>query len=457
MKKFFKQILTRVLFVVNKGHERSVKAKKNIIASFGIKTIGLIISFVKVPIILSYLDVDKYGVWLTIASIVDWVHYFDLGIGHGLRNKFAIALANNDEEKAKKLVSTAYYYVSIIFGGISVIIIPIIFYIDWQKILNVTTIENKELLYSVLIVFVMFVLRFVFNLITMILKADQKPALADMFLPIGSIITLGVILILGTISNDSLFLACLAIALPPVLTVFVANIIYFNKRYKPFKPKLNWVDKSLFREIFSLGIKFFFIQMAGLIMFSSSNIILTQVVNPAEVSLFNIARQYYGMPFMFFGIILTPFWSAITDAYTRGEYDWIKRAMRKLLIFSFLFSLGIIIMFVFSDIAFKFWLKGKVVIPLSISVFLAILNIFYVFFAPYSHFINGVGKLNLSLRVGVIKTILFLPIAIFFTQQFNAAGLIMALLFINSLPSSILEFTQYKKIVNRNAYGIWNS
>lgn len=456
MRNIFNQILSRVLSLINKGHERSVKAKKNIIASFGIKAIGLIISFVKVPIILFYLDVDKYGVWLTIASIVDWVHYFDLGIGHGLRNKFAIALANNDKEKARKLVSTAYYYVSIIFGGLSAILIPVIFILDWQKILNVNSIENNELLYSVLIVFVMFVLRFVLNLITMILKADQRPALADMFLPIGSIITLAVISILGTFSKDSLFLACLAIALPPVLTVFIANIIFFNKRYKLYKPKLRWVDKSLFREIFSLGLKFFFIQIAGLIMFSSSNIILTQVVNPAEVSLFNIARQYYGMPFMFFGIILTPFWSAITDAYTRGEYDWIKRAMRKLLMFSILFSLGIIVMLVFSDMAFKFWLKGKVVIPLSISVSMAILNIFYVFFAPYTHFINGVGKLNLSLRVGVIKTILFLPIAILLTQHFNAAGLILALLLVNSLPSSILEFTQYKRIINGKAYGIWN-
>ncbi len=452
----FNSILNRVTSIVNKGHERSVRAKKNIIASFGIKAVGLIISFIKVPIILFYLDIDKYGVWLTIASIVDWVHYFDLGIGHGLRNKFAIALANKDEERGKKLVSTAYYYVSIIFGGLSVVLIPVIFFLDWQKILNVTTIENNELLYSVLIVFVMFVLRFVFNLITMILKADQKPALADVFLPIGSIISLGAISVLGLFSKDSLLLACIAIAVPPVLAVFVANFMFFSKRYKTYKPSLKWVDKTHFRDIFSLGIKFFFMQMAALVMFSSSNIILTQVVNPSEVTLFNIARQFYGLPFMFFGIILTPFWSAITDAYTKGEYDWIKRAMKKLMYFSILFSFGIIAMLLISDFAFKIWLKGRVTIPLSISILMVILNIFYIFFAPYSHFISGVGKLNLGLRVVIVKMILFLPIAILLTQQFNAAGLILSLILVNSIPSSIIEVVQYKKIINLNAKGIWN-
>ncbi|MBW7889872.1 MAG: oligosaccharide flippase family protein [Chitinophagaceae bacterium] len=456
MVKRFKHLFSKGLSFVNKGHERSVKAKKNIVASFGIKAIGLIISLVKVPIILSYLNVDKYGVWLTIASIVDWVQYFDLGIGQGLRNKFAITLAQNDKVKARKLVSTAYYYVSIIFGLLAIILIPIVIFLNWQEILKVDSISNSELTYSILLVFIMFVFRFVFNLITMILKADQKPALADTFLPLGSIITLIIVSILGTFSKDSLFLACCAIAIPPVLTVFVANLALFNGQYKQYKPRYRFVDKTLFNEVFSLGLKFFLIQIAGLIMFSTSNIILTRIVNPTEVSLFNIARQYYGMPFLFFGIILTPFWSAITDAYARNEYDWIERVMKRLLKYSVLFSLGIILMLLFSDIAFRIWLRGKVVIPFSISISMTILNIFYVFFSPYSNFINGVGKLNLGLRVAVIKTILFLPVAIILTKQFNATGLIMALLFVNSLPSSIIDVIQYKKIINRSAHGIWN-
>ena len=124
------------LTFITKGNQRSVKAKKNILASFGIKGVSVLIGLIKVPVILLYLDVEKYGVWLTIASIVDWVHYFDLGIGHGLRNKFAEALANNDKERAKKLVSTAYFYITLIFLGISVLLIPIVYVFNWQSILN---------------------------------------------------------------------------------------------------------------------------------------------------------------------------------------------------------------------------------------------------------------------------------------------------------------------------------
>lgn len=441
---------------LNKGHDRTVKAKKNILALFGIRSIGLAISFIKVPIILSYLDVEKYGVWLTIASIVDWVHYFDMGIGHGFRNRLTIALAENNHEKASKLVSTAYYYIILTFLALSIIIVPLLFLLDWQAILNVSAIGQKELLFSVLLVYTMFLARFVFDLFSMILKAYQLPAIADSFLPLGSILSLGTIMVLGLFSSNSLFLACVSIAVPPVLVVAFANIIGFRWKYRELQPRLSHVEKSMFREIFSLGIKFFVIQLAGLVMFSSSNIILTQMVNPSEVTVFNTARQYFGLPYLLLAIILTPYWSAITDAYTRNEFDWIKNAIKKLRFISVAFAIIIIFMFVISKLVFSIWLNDKVLITTDISISLVIMNLFLVFFAPYSSFINGVGKLNLSIRVVLVKTIIFLPVALILTNKYSATGLILSLIIINSLPSSVIEYLQYTKIINKKAYGVWN-
>lgn len=452
MKKLYNYILNFIL----KGHARSVRAKKNIIASFGIKGVSIIIGFVKVPIILSYLNVEKYGVWLTIASIVDWVNYFDLGIGNGLRNKFTEALALNDTEKAKKLVSTAYYYVSLLVLGFSIIIIPTIFFLDWQKILNITTIQNHDLLFSVLFVFVMVIFRFVFNLITVILKADQKSALSDVFMPISSVLVLIFVLLLSTFSKDSLLLACVAISLPPTLIMLFSNFLFFRKKYFKFKPSFKSVDKYLFKDIFSLGFKFFFLQMAGLVLFSSSNIILTQVVNPSEVTLFNISRQFFGIPFMLMSIIITPMWSAITDAYTRGETRWIKNAMNKLFYLSILFSLGLIVMLVFSDFAFKIWLRGRVTIPFNLSLIMVVYNIFFIFCSPLSHFLNGTGKLKLGLYTIPFTIILFIPTALLLAKYFGAFGLVLALILINSIPSAVLEYIQYKKIITNKAHGIWN-
>ena len=445
-----------IISLLTKGDKRSIKARKNIIFSFVIKAFGLILGFVKIPIILSYLDVDKYGIWLTISSIVLWVNYFDLGIGHGLRNKFAIALAENDKVKATKLVSTAYFYLSLIFIVLGIIILPFIWFLDWNAILNTKLVSKIELRNSVSIIFFLFIISFIANLITSILKADQKPALAESFAPIGSAISLVLVLLLSKFSQNSLFFACIAIALPPTFTVVAANFYFFKTNYLEFSPKSYLVSKDYFNDIFNLGMKFFVIQIGGLVMFSSSNIILTQVINPSEVAVFNIARQYYSLPLMLFSIVLLPFWSAITEAYANDELDWINKTLTKLFYFGVFFCFTLIVLFLIEDFVLDLWIKNRVEISLSVSLSIIILNICTILLSPYSHFINGVGKLNLSLYVVIFKTIVFLPTAILMTRILGSPGLIITLLIINVIPSSIIELLQFKKIINRNAKGIWN-
>ncbi|GAH31869.1 unnamed protein product, partial [marine sediment metagenome] len=81
--------------VLSTGHPRSIRAKKNIFASFGLKGISILISFLLVPLVLNYIDITKYGIWLTLSSIIGWFGFFDIGLGNGLRNKFAEAIAKD--------------------------------------------------------------------------------------------------------------------------------------------------------------------------------------------------------------------------------------------------------------------------------------------------------------------------------------------------------------------------
>ena len=99
------------------GEERSVKIKKNITALVFLKGISVIIAFLLVPMTLHYLNSVQYGIWLTLSSIVAWMVYFDFGLGNGLRNKLAEALAQSDFELAKSYVSTAYFLITFIIIG----------------------------------------------------------------------------------------------------------------------------------------------------------------------------------------------------------------------------------------------------------------------------------------------------------------------------------------------------
>ena len=139
----------------------SVKAKKNILLSFFNKIIAIVISFTLVPITVNYLDQEQYGIWLTITSIVSWISFFDIGLGHGFKNKIAEAKANNDIMLCKKYVSTAYFIFIILFGTLLIIFECVNPFINWAAILNVSPNYSQVLSSVVSIVLIGTCLQFV--------------------------------------------------------------------------------------------------------------------------------------------------------------------------------------------------------------------------------------------------------------------------------------------------------
>ncbi|MDE7189740.1 MAG: hypothetical protein K2N96_06305, partial [Muribaculaceae bacterium] len=81
-----------------KGEERTVKAKKNILASILIKGIDAVVYLLLVPVTLGYLNPYEYGIWLTLNSMLMWINSFDIGLGNGMRNKLAEAIAQNNKD-----------------------------------------------------------------------------------------------------------------------------------------------------------------------------------------------------------------------------------------------------------------------------------------------------------------------------------------------------------------------
>lgn len=138
-------IKNRIDIYLKKGNERNVLAKRNIIASFGIKIIGIIISLILVPMTVNYVSSAQYGLWLTISSIVAWISYFDFGFAHGFRNRFTEAMALNDRELAKQYVSTTYAVLTIIFVTMAFVVLVINSFLDWSSLLNVGLEYGHEL------------------------------------------------------------------------------------------------------------------------------------------------------------------------------------------------------------------------------------------------------------------------------------------------------------------------
>ena len=448
-------LFSTVLVFFTRGHERSIKAKQNILISFLIRGFSIAISIVLVPITINYVNPTKYGIWLTLSSIVAWFGFFDIGFGNGMRNRFAEAIANGEQQKARIYVSTTYAILSII-----VLIVLLLFFainplLDWSKILNTPPEMADELKLLALIVFVFFCLQFVLQLLTTVITANQQPAKASLFNLIGSIISLTVIFVLTKTTSGSLLYLGAVFSSAPVLVLAVSSFWLYRSTYREYAPSTKFVQFRYARNLMSLGLKFFVLQVAAVILYETSNIIIAQLFGPSQVTPYNIAYKYFSLVPMVLGIIMIPFWSAFTEAWVKQDLAWIKHTMRNLIYMWAGFTVLAVIMLVFSDFVYGIWVGKAVEVSWSISIVMTAYVVINGWCGIFSQFLNGVGKIKLQLYSSLFGALVNIPLAIFLGKQLGVAGVVLSTCLIG-LISAVWSPIQYTKLINSRATGIWN-
>ena len=440
-----------------KGHERTKRAKKNITYSFALKGLSIALGLVSMPLTINYLDPHKYGIWVTLSGLIAWFGFFDIGLGGGLRNRFAEALAQGKHELARNYVATTYAILSITIAGLFVIFYLINPFLPWNSILNVEHdfFTKNELETLALITFTTFSLTFVLNLISIILIADQRPALASTFNLISQVLVICIILILIKTTQGSLLHLAIAQSFIPVLILMASTIWFFKGRYKKYRPAFKYIQFSLSKDLFNLSIKFFILGIAVVLLFQTNNIIISQIFGPEQVTPYNVAFKYFTVLTMGFNIIITPFWSAFTEAWNKKEIVWIKNIVNKIITIWFVLVIIGIIMLVASKWIFSYWIGNKVEVPYLMSALICLWVLLNAWNSIYSHFLNGVGKLSLQMFIGIGSAILNVPLAIFLGKKIGIEGVFLANVLV-TFPAALIFPLQYKKLITENAKGFWN-
>ena len=224
-----------------------------------------------------------------------------------------------------------------------------------------------------------------------------------------------------------------------------------------FKPQFKLWKKEHLKDISNLGFKFFIVQIASLVLFSSDNFIIIKLFGPEDVVKYNLAFKYFSIVTMGYTILLTPFWSSFTEAYIKKDFIWIRRTISTVQKIWILVPISLLIMIFISDWFYNFWIGKNTDIPLSLSLSMALFVLMMTFNMIYVNFINGVGKIKLQLYTSIITMIINIPLSIFFGKYlgWGPAGVVLATCF-SLICSVILRPIQYFKIINNTAKGIWN-
>lgn len=436
-------------------NNRTQIVKKNIIGAFFNKALAILISLLLVPITIGYLNTEQYGIWLTISSIVAWISYFDIGLVNGFKNRFAETKAIGEKSLARQYVSTTYILMLIIFSGIIILAECVNPYIEWAKFLNLSSIYAKMLenIVSILLIFVG--LQFVLGVLTALLSADQKTAFSSFITTIGQGGALFVIILLTWFTSPNMLYVCLALVGTPCLVLVIFSFYLFCTEYKEYSPSFKFINFKLVGNIFGLGVKFFIIQISMLLIFQVTNVILSRQQGADSVTIYNVTYKYFSVYQMFFNILLTPFWTAYTDAYAKKDLCWMRKTYNKL-IKVFLITMPVMaLMYILYPYVFEIWLSNKVYVPTSVALGMCLYILILAFSNLLMILINGTGKVFLQMIVYACCALFSIPLMAYLCELYGIVGILMVLGFVYAVQA-FFSFIQLNKILNNTSNGIWN-
>jgi O-antigen/teichoic acid export membrane protein len=275
------------------------------------------------------------------------------------------------------------------------------------------------LLYTVATVFLGLLLQFFLKPISSILQGDQRIYKSNQIQLICNAVPLIPIILFSQFLKGSMFALAIAQTILPVFVLLVYTFILFKNRYRNISPSFKHINLGESKSLFGLSLAFFIVQIAGVFLFSTSELIITREFGGSDVTLYNLLYKYFSTAGLVFSIILATYWSAFTNAFALRDFAWIKASIVKLNKISLGLFAVILAQLVLIGPVFKLWVGDKVHAPFVLSVVMALYFIVSLFTSAYAMVLNGTGKVKTQAIVSIVTAVLHIPVVLFFIRHFH--------------------------------------
>ncbi|WP_290746243.1 polysaccharide biosynthesis protein [Haliea sp.] len=395
--------------------ERTHNYLRQIKGAVGYRAIAMGASFLAIPLMIGYLGQEQFGVWSTLLTVMSWVLFFDLGVGNGLRNRVAESLAKNERGEAARFIASGYTLIGLIALALWVLVTAVSFFIPWQVVFNTQTISDAALRATVQIGVFFIVLNFWIGLIGALLGAVQKTSVIALGQLISNVAVLGLVYVLTKTTGASIS----HLALVYGLSLTAANIslsLWFYQRYPELRPR-PYLKKQHAHPLLHVGLQFFTIQLAVLVLFTTDKMLITQLFGPQYVTQYEVVSKLFGVITFVHALVAGPLWSAYTDAYHRENFAWIEDMLRKqMMIFG-----GIVVMVIALCLSARpiisVWIGSDLVVSLPIIITIGLFVLISTWNTIFVMLVNGIGRIRLQLYTAIVAMLANIPLSIFLAKH----------------------------------------
>lgn len=416
----------------------------NIVLSFGVKGLSLLVVLATTPAYLAYFDDGEIlGLWFTLISILTWILTCDMGVGNGLRNELVYALSSDDVEEAKSLVSSSYVFLCSVAGVVLLAVLFLANAVNWFVVFNIdeSSISFADLKTAITIILLSVVIQFVLRLITSVLYSLQKAFLPGFI----SLLTNAALLVYclwapaAGVRYDIVSLAIVyafAVNVPLLLT----SVFVFTLLRPDIRPSFRAARKDLAFRVLKLGAAFLWLQFMALLLNNSSSYLIALLMGNTQVVEYQIYYRIFTIASTVSLLCTTPVWSAATKAKSEGNYAWLWKIYKLFAILSVVAAMAEFVLCLPLQTVFNFWLGAEAIeVSWTSALMFALYGSLIVWSNVVTTFANGLQELRLQTVFLTIGAFANIPIAIIFSHIFGSYLAIVASNIIAYLPYLLVQ------------------
>ena len=408
---------------------------------------SLVIVIVSIRWVSGYLGSERFGLWMTITSVITLLSFVDLGMSNSLVNIVSESYGKKDHQRIRRAISSTFF----LLGGLAVILggafLISFYFFDWVNVFGVTQPDAvSETAPSITIYALIFLISLPLSIVHKVQIGLQESWKSNLWSLLGQFLAI-IFLAVSVYFEAGVPFLILAVSGGPAVATLINFFVYFIFERREFLPQFSAVEISALRKIGQVGGLFLAMQFLALIGNTSDNLIIAKILGLSSVSTFAIVQKLA----MILGVaqlLISPMWPIFGEAIGKGDYRWAQRALKKIMWVSILLGAlaGLVLLF-FGRTIIEIWVERPVEASTSLMLGFAIYSILMNLGGTLSAYLNNGIFLKKQIYIYAMASTVAIALKIFLVWCWQDAsgaiwGTVIGYSLFYLIPASVIAFSK---------------
>ncbi len=379
------------------------------------------------PLTLHYLGTERFGMWMTMSSLVAFLSFADLGMGNGLLSSVATAHGRDDRAKIRQLVSSAYFALGLIAIFVLAFLAVAYTFVPWHRVFNVQSdLARAEAGPAIAAMVACFALAIPIGVVQRTQLGLQMGYAASLWQCVASLLGLAGVM-LAVWQEAPLPLLVLAYVGAPLLVGMANSLVFFLYQQRDLAPSPDEVSRGAIRSLVGTGLLFLILQIVSALTFSADALIIAHFFGAAAVATYAIPEKIFALISLMIGWAVSPMWPAYSEARARGDTQWVTSSFRRALVFSFwIAAASAFAAVLMMPYILHVWLGKALEVPLLLLVGFGVWETCKVWGANTYAYLNGMDRVGFQVFLAVALLVTALPLKFHLAGTIGIAGPLLA-------------------------------